>query len=93
MPNRKTFDEREKVDHSSHPLMDRQPSDLKADIQDPDDRVVKVADKFLQEPGGLNLEKRGARLVRRTQDDKTRRDAIVGVFGRPDSNSSLRSER
>lgn len=47
MPNRKTFDEREKVDHSSHPLMQRQPSDLKADIQDPDDRVVNVggADK------------------------------------------------
>lgn len=40
MPNRKTFDEREKVDHSSHPLMHRQPSDLKADIQDPNDKVV-----------------------------------------------------
>jgi hypothetical protein len=45
MPNRKTYDEREKVDHSSHPLMHRQPSDLKADIQDPEDRVVKVEDK------------------------------------------------
>jgi hypothetical protein len=45
MPNRKTYDEREKVDHSSHPLMHRQPSDLKADIQDPKDRVVKVEDK------------------------------------------------
>jgi hypothetical protein len=40
MPNRKTFDEREKVDHSSHPLTHRQPSDLKADIQDPEDKVV-----------------------------------------------------
>lgn len=40
MPNRKTFDEREKVDHSSHPLMHRQPSDLKADIQDPKDEVA-----------------------------------------------------
>jgi hypothetical protein len=40
MPNRKTFDEREKVDHSSHPLMHRQPSDLKADIQDPNDKAV-----------------------------------------------------
>jgi hypothetical protein len=40
MPNRKTFNEREKVDHSSHPLMHRQPSDLKADIQDPNDKVV-----------------------------------------------------
>jgi hypothetical protein len=42
MPNRKTFDEREKYDHSSHPLGERQPSDLKADIQDKDDKVVKV---------------------------------------------------
>jgi hypothetical protein len=40
MPNRKTFDEREKVDHSSHPLMHRQPSDLKADIPDPKDEVA-----------------------------------------------------
>jgi hypothetical protein len=42
MPNRKTFDEREKVDHSGHPLGQRQPSDLKADIQDEDDQVVNV---------------------------------------------------
>jgi hypothetical protein len=41
MPNRKTFDEREKVDHSSHPLDDQQPSDLKPDIQDSRDKVVK----------------------------------------------------
>jgi hypothetical protein len=40
MPNRKTFDPRDKVDHSSHPLTHRQPSDLKADIQDPKDKVV-----------------------------------------------------
>jgi hypothetical protein len=40
MPNRKTFDQRDKVDHSSHPLMHRQPSDLKADIQDPEDKVA-----------------------------------------------------
>jgi hypothetical protein len=44
MPNRKTFDERDKVDHSSHPLMHRQPSDLKADIQDPDDKAVTAPD-------------------------------------------------
>ena len=44
MPNRKTFDEREKYDHSSHPLGQRQPSDLKADIQDEDDQVVNVTD-------------------------------------------------
>jgi hypothetical protein len=44
MPNRKTFDEHEKVDHSSHPLMHRQPSDLKADIQDPEDTVVTAPD-------------------------------------------------
>ena len=33
MPNRKTFDEREKYDHSGHPVRKRQPSDLKADIE------------------------------------------------------------
>jgi len=42
MPNRKTFDEREKVDHSSHPLEHRQPSDLQPDIQDSRDKVVKA---------------------------------------------------
>ena len=41
MPNRKTFDEREKVDQSSHPLEHRQPSDLQPDIQDSRDKVVK----------------------------------------------------
>jgi hypothetical protein len=44
MPNRKTFDEREKYDHSGHPLRERQPSDLQADIQNEEDRVVKVTD-------------------------------------------------
>lgn len=44
MPNRKTFDEREKYDHSSHPVRERQPSDLKADIQDKGDKVVTPAD-------------------------------------------------
>src|SRR5277367_6533557 len=41
MPNRKTFDEREKYDHSAHPVGNRQPSDLQPDIQDKDDKVVK----------------------------------------------------
>lgn len=44
MPNRKTFDERKKYDHSSHPLRERQPSDLKSDIQDKEDKVVKATD-------------------------------------------------
>jgi hypothetical protein len=42
MPNRKTFDDREKYDHSGHPLGHRQPSDLQADIQDKEDEVAKV---------------------------------------------------
>jgi hypothetical protein len=33
MPNRKTFDEREKYDHSGHPVDKRQPSDLKPDVK------------------------------------------------------------
>jgi hypothetical protein len=44
MPNRKTFDEREKYDHSGHPVGHRQPSDLQADIRDREDKVVKVTD-------------------------------------------------
>ena len=44
MPNRKTFDQREKVDHSGHPLTHQQPSDLKADIQDPKDEVATAPD-------------------------------------------------
>jgi hypothetical protein len=42
MPNRKTFDEREKYDHSSHPTRQQQPSDLQADILDKEDKVVKI---------------------------------------------------
>jgi hypothetical protein len=44
MPNRKTFDEREKYDHSSHPVRKRQPSDLKADIPDAKDETVTPAE-------------------------------------------------
>jgi hypothetical protein len=61
MPNRKTFDEREKVDHSSHPLMHRQPSDLKADIQDPNDKVV-IAQGTGQ-PSQRQISKRRPRLA------------------------------
>jgi hypothetical protein len=32
MPNRKTFDEKEKYDHSGHPLAHRQAGDLKPDV-------------------------------------------------------------
>ena len=42
MPNRKTFDEREKYDHSGHPVGHRLPSDLQADIQDKGDEAAKV---------------------------------------------------
>ena len=41
MPNRKTFDQGDKYDHSSHPVERPQPSDLQADVQHPGDRVVK----------------------------------------------------
>jgi hypothetical protein len=32
MPNRKTFDEKEKYDHSGHPIAHRQAGDLKPDV-------------------------------------------------------------
>jgi hypothetical protein len=32
MPNRKSFDEKEKYEHSSHPIAHRQAGDLKADV-------------------------------------------------------------
>jgi hypothetical protein len=60
MPNRKTFDEREKYDHSSHPLGQRQPSDLKADIQDKDDQVVNVTgDKVVVAPADASRSSAG----------------------------------
>jgi hypothetical protein len=34
MPNRKTFDEREKYDHSGRPLDHRQANDLQADVKE-----------------------------------------------------------
>jgi hypothetical protein len=34
MPNRKTFDERERYDHSGRPLNHREANDLKADVQE-----------------------------------------------------------
>jgi hypothetical protein len=37
MPNRNTFDERDKYDHSSHPIAHSQPSDPQPDIQDDKD--------------------------------------------------------
>ena len=37
MPNRKTFDEREKYDHSGRPLDRRQKNDLKADVSEESD--------------------------------------------------------
>ena len=37
MPNRKTFDQREKYDHSGHPLEGAQPNDLKPDISESDE--------------------------------------------------------
>lgn len=40
MPNRKTFDAGDKYDHSSHPVMHGQRSDLKPDIKDDADSTV-----------------------------------------------------
>jgi len=40
MPNRKTFDEREKYDHSGHPVGEPQPSDLAPDVPQSGDRRV-----------------------------------------------------
>ncbi|HLW23104.1 MAG TPA: hypothetical protein VKT22_01940 [Steroidobacteraceae bacterium] len=40
MPNRKAFDERDKYDHSTHPVGHRQPSDLAPDVEHPGDRRV-----------------------------------------------------
>jgi hypothetical protein len=37
MPNRKTFDEREKYDHSGRPLDHRQENDLQADVKETSD--------------------------------------------------------
>jgi hypothetical protein len=37
MPNRKTFDEREKYDHSGRPLDHRQENDLQADVNETSD--------------------------------------------------------
>jgi hypothetical protein len=37
MPNRKTFDEREKYDHSGRPLDHRQENDLQADVNETPD--------------------------------------------------------
>jgi hypothetical protein len=36
MPNRKTFDPREKYDHSSRPVEHAQKNDLKADVSEDD---------------------------------------------------------
>jgi hypothetical protein len=55
MPNRKTFDDHEKMDHSSHPPQHRQPSDLKADIQDPEDLMV--TPPGIGEPSGRQISK------------------------------------
>jgi hypothetical protein len=37
MPNRKTFDEREKYDHSGRPLTHRQKNDLRPDVSEESD--------------------------------------------------------
>jgi hypothetical protein len=43
MPNRKSFHDGDKYDHSSHPVSDAQPSDLKPDVaNDADQRVEPV---------------------------------------------------
>lgn len=64
MPNRKTFDEREKYDHSSHPVQQRQPSDLKADIQDKQDKVVKTATVDTSKSPKGAIPKRRAKFAR-----------------------------
>jgi hypothetical protein len=58
MPNRKTFDERDKYDHSSHPIARSQPSDLKPDIRDDKDRSDGSGDESVAEkahPDSSNL--------------------------------------
>jgi hypothetical protein len=43
MPNRKTFDDHEKYDHSSHPLGHREPGDLQADTQNTENEKTTAA--------------------------------------------------
>jgi hypothetical protein len=49
MPNRKTFDDRDKYDHSSHPIAHSQPSDLKAEIKDDRDESDASSDEASME--------------------------------------------
>jgi hypothetical protein len=48
MPDRKTWDERERYDHSGHPIGQSQPSDLNPAVQQPGDRRV---DRDAVQPG------------------------------------------
>jgi hypothetical protein len=59
MPNRKTFDEREKYDHSGRPLDSRLPGDLQPDIADAADSH---SDRVSDERGGRSdADRRGTR--------------------------------
>jgi hypothetical protein len=51
MPNRKTFDEADRYDHSSHSTADKEPGDLQAIPHGPD---VHEADVPLSKPGGFH---------------------------------------
>ena len=65
MPNRKTFDEKEKYDHSGHPIADRQAGDLKPDVNVEVDAGDGFDSAAAREAHARDVVNQGAARVRR----------------------------
>jgi hypothetical protein len=65
MPNRKTFDEKEKYDHSGHPIAHRQAGDLKPDVNVEADAGDGFESAATREAHGRDVVSQGAAKVRR----------------------------